>query len=792
MRVSEQWLREWVDPSLSTNELAEALTMAGLEVDAIEPAAPAFQGMIVARIERCQPHPQAERLQVCTVDTGDTSLEIVCGAPNARAGLHAPLACPGAELPGEVRVETTEVRGVRSAGMLCSASELGLSEEASGLMELPQELTPGTDLRAALGLDDTILELDLTPNRADCLGMLGIARDVAARTGAALADPQPEPIAAACDERLPIELHAPEDCPRYLGRVIRGVNPQAPTPLWLRERLRRAGIRSVSALVDITNYVMLERGHPLHAFDRNRLTPPISVRRAMSGETLTLLSGDAIELDDGVLVIADATGPVAFAGVMGGQATAVSDGTTDIFLEAAHFNPATIAGRARRYGLHTDSSHRYERGVDFEASRAASERATALILAICGGTPGPINEATDIEALPQRRPIELRRQRLEQLLGWSIDPAHVSGLLQRLGTEPEVTTAGWLIQPPSWRFDMEREVDLIEEVARLYGFDNVPERPLKAPLHVANAPEQTLGDRQLRATLVERGYHEAIHYAFVDPQLQQRLEPETEALPLANPLSAELAVMRTSLWPGLLTSVQRNQHRQHERVRLLEQGRVFRGSLDELAQTPMLAGVCAGPRLPEQWDTSRRRVDFFDVKADVEALIAATGAPAAFTFEAAAHPALHPGQSARIRRDGRSVGWLGTLHPEHADALELQGAPVLFEIELEALTQAALPCFRPISRYPSIRRDLAVIVDEDVPAGDLLAAARAAAGTYAVDGWLFDVYRGKGIPEERKSVAMGLILQDYYRTLTDHDVDEVMAGVVARLQEQFGASLRGE
>ncbi|MFP4129775.1 MAG: phenylalanine--tRNA ligase subunit beta, partial [Halorhodospira sp.] len=622
--------------------------------------------------------------------------------------------------------------------------------------------------------------------------MIGIARDVAARTGAAMAATAPAPVPAGSDGTLAIELQAPADCPRYLGRAIRGVDPDAPTPAWMRERLRRAGIRSVSALVDITNYVMLEHGQPLHAFDLDRLAPPVAVRGASSGEALTLLSGDQVALDDAVLVVADASGPVALAGIMGGQPTAVGAGTRDIFLEAAHFTPAAIAGRARRYGLHTDSSHRFERGVDFEAPRAASERATQLVLSICGGTAGPINEAVAPEALPQRPPIELRRQRLEGLLGWAIEPERVTGLLERLGTRPEPTEAGWQVRPPSWRFDMAREVDLVEEVARLYGFDNVPEHALRAPLHVAAAPEQHIPDRQLRGTLVERGYHEAINYAFVDPDLQQRLDPDAEPLPLANPLSAELAVMRTSLWPGLLAALQRNQHRQQERVRLFEHGTVFRGRLDDLAQIPTLAALCAGPRYPEQWDAPRRRADFFDVKADLEALIAQTGAPEAFAFEPAAHPALHPGQSARIRRDGEPVGWLGTLHPEHADALDLDGAPVLFELSQAALSAAALPSFQPLSRYPSIRRDLAVLVDDAVPAGDLLAAARAAAGDYAVAGRLFDIYRGQGVPEGQKSVAMGLILQDYSRTLTDRDVEDVVAGVVARLQHEFGASLRGE
>ena len=791
MRVSEQWLREWVNPSLSTGELAEALTMAGLEVDAIEPAAPALDGVVVGRIAECHPHPEADRLQICTVEAGGERVQVVCGAPNARPGLLAPLARVGTELP-ELTVRETQVRGQLSSGMLCAASELGLSEESDGLLELPAELEPGTPLEKALGLPDTVLEIDLTPNRADCLGMVGIARDVAARTDAPTAPFAPQPVAAQSDDTVAVHLNAPQDCPRYAGRVIRGVDPTAPTPLWMRERLRRAGLRSVSALVDITNYVLLESGQPLHAFDLNRLAPPINVRRARSGESLTLLGGDTVELDDGVLVIADETGPVAFAGVMGGQSTAVDDHTTDVFLEAAHFAPSIIAGRARRYGLHTDASHRFERGVDFETPEPAAERATELILAICGGIAGRTTVTEEPSALPARDPIELRHERLEGLLGWSIDSHRVLSMLEHLGTEPEATTSGWQVTPPSWRFDLEREVDLIEEIARLYGYDQVPERPLEAPLHVADAPEQTLEDYELRRILVERGYHEAIHYAFVDPSLQERLQPQRTRLPLANPLSAELAEMRTSLWPGLLQSVHRNQARQHERVRLFECGRTFQGTLSELAQTPTLAGVCAGARYAEQWDAPRRSVDFFDVKADVEALLALTGAADTFTFEAAEHPALHPGQSACIRRNGEPVGWLGALHPQHAKALELHGNPVLFEIELSALLEARLPHFQAISRYPSIRRDLAVLVDESVAAGDLLSQARDAAGAQAVDGRIFDVYRGKGVPDGQKSVAMGLILQDYSRTLTDRDVDGVIDSVVKRLEQRFGASLRGE
>lgn len=823
MRVSEQWLRELVDPPLTTQQLAEALTMAGLEVDAMEPAAPPCEGVVIGEISSCAPHPQADTLQICTVITGKTGgqHEVVCAAPNARPGLRAPLALVGAELPGGVTVSTTDVRGVLSYGMLCSAAELGLSDDHSGLLEIPAELPLGTDLRVALELDDTIFELDLTPNRADCLGMIGVAREVAAITETPLKEFKPATVGADRRDTVAVELSSPADCPRYCSRVIRGINPQALTPMWLQERLRRAGIRSVSAVVDITNYVLLECGQPMHAFDLDKLWPPIIIRRAEPGEQLELLGGEQqVELAEDILVIADQNGPVAFAGVMGGVASAVNDQTEDIFLEAAFFHPATIAGRARRFGLHTDSSHRFERGVDFAATAQACERATNLICEICGGSPGPMNDTCEPAAMPRRMSIELRHERLEALLGWSLSAHTVTAMLERLGTKPQLKyskpqgevpskthgkaqnearedTRGdnrgqtWQVTPPSWRFDMEREVDLIEEIARLYGYNSIPERPLQAPLHVSVAPEQHLGAETLRQTLVERGYFEAITYAFTDPDWQQRIEPNITALPLANPLSAELAVMRTTLWPGLLKAVQHNQHRQYSRVRLFELGSVFRGQLDNLDQNQRLAAICAGPQWAEQWDAARRETDFFDIKADLQALIARTGKADSFTFRAVQHPALHPGQSARIELEGTTVGWIGTLHPEHTEALELSGNPVLFELEYTALCTAKLPEYRSISRFPAVRRDLAVVVSDATRTADMLSSVRTSAGNLLQDVVLFDIYRGKGVPEGFKSVAMGLILQDYYRTLTDAEVDRATNAIIQCLQDQYQASLRG-
>ncbi len=792
MRLSERWLREWIDPPGSARELAERLTMAGLEVDSVEPAAPPFTGVVVAEIEACRPHPEADRLQICRVHDGSTTVEVVCGAPNAASGLRAPLARPGATLPGGHAVEAAEIRGVASAGMLCSAAELGLSDESDGLLPLSSGVPVGADLRDALALDDTILEIDLTPNRADCLSVLGIAREVAAGAGSGpLAEPEVPAVPAVHDEQLEVRLDAPAECPRYCGRVIRGVNAAAPTPSWMRERLRRAGLRSVSAVVDVTNYVLLEYGQPLHAFDLDKLRGPVHVRLAAPGEPLTLLGGQQVALDDDVLVIADANGPVAMAGVMGGENTAVDTGTRDLFLESAFFAPQRIIGRARRYGLHTDASHRFERGVDPDGPARAAERATALILELCGGEPGPLVETASADHLPARRPVRLRRERLASVLGWRLDDAVVEGALAALGMAPETRDDGWLTHPPGWRFDIEREEDLIEEVARLVGYNAIPEVRMAVPMGLPRLPETRVERDAVAHTLVERGYFEAITYAFVDPEWQRRLLPDTPALPLANPLSSEMAVMRTSLWPGLTAAARHNHHRQHERVRLFEIGRLFHGGLDDLSQPMVVAGLAMGPAMPEQWGAATPVVDFYDVKADVEAVLAQTRDAAAFTFASGEHPALHPGQCARVLRDGEPMGWLGRLHPAHAQAIDLPDATILFELSLEALAPARLPRFTPLSRFPSIRRDLALVVDEAVSVGALTAAAREEAGDQVVEIRVFDVYRGKGVPKGRKSIAMGLILQDYSRTLTDRDVDDVVGRVVRRLEGAFAAILRG-
>ncbi|RZU98668.1 phenylalanine--tRNA ligase subunit beta [Spiribacter vilamensis] len=791
MRISERWLREWVALPASTRELAERLTMAGLEVDSVETAAPAFSDVVVGEVTLCEPHPDAERLKVCTVEDGSGEPKaVVCGAPNAVTGLKAPFARVGARLPGDMKIKATKLRGVKSWGMLCSAKELGFSEESAGLMPLPADAPVGEDLREWLDLDDAVIEVELTPNRSDCLSMAGVAREVGVLTGHPVTAPDADPVDAVHDVTRPVRLEQPTDCPRYCGRVIRGIDPDAATPVWLAERLRRAGIRPLSLTVDITNYLMLELGQPMHAFDLEALDGGIRVRHARQGESITLLNGESVTLAAGTLVIADDDRPVAIAGVMGGQDTAVSAGTTDLFLEAAFFAPSAIAGRAREYGLHTDSSHRFERGVDPQRCRDAIERATALILAHAGGEPGPVIEAVDPDHLPATRAVSVRPARANALLGTAIEPSAMEETLTRLGMPPRADGDTWWVEAPSWRFDIAREVDLIEEIARIHGYDRLPSTRTALPASIPAQSESSVALGRLRSLLVDRGYHEAITYSFVPADLQARLDPEHPPLALANPLSSDMDVMRSSLWPGLIRAVVHNRNRQMPRVRLFEAGLRFRGALGALEQTPVIAGVLTGPATPKHWDHSDRPVDFFDIKGDVEGLLALTGPAHACRFESAAHPALHPGQSARIVSGERTIGWVGALHPEQARAMDLDGAVYLFELEQSVFHHRSLPAFKPLSRYPSIRRDLAIVVAESVSADAVRDCITAAAGRVLDSVALFDVYRGKGVSDGCKSLAMGLILQDNSRTLTDDEIDAVQQAVVRSLHETLNAELR--
>lgn len=791
MKFSERWLREWVNPPVTTAQLAEQLTMAGLEVDSVEEAAPAFEGVVVGRVLAVTPHPDAERLRVCQVDVGGAEpLNIVCGAANVRPGMFAPTAVVGAQLPGGLSIKRAKLRGVESFGMLCSAKELGLAEASEGLMELPADAASGQDLRTYLGLDDHLIEVDLTPNRSDCLGLAGIAREVGVLNRCDVSAPAIDPVKATLSDTFPVEVHAPADCPRYIGRVLRGIDPHAKTPLWMQERLRRGGIRSLGPLVDVTNYVLLELGQPMHAFDLARLEGGILVRRARPQETITLLDGRQLALDANTLVIADQAKALAIAGIMGGIDSSVSDATRDLFLESAFFAPQSIAGRARQHGLHTESSRRFERGVDPQLQRRAMERATALLLEIVGGRPGPVIEIAADAYLPKREPIILRAERVQRLLGVEIPAAEVADILTRLGMQVEQAGRDWRVTPPSFRFDITIETDLIEELARVYGYNHIPSTQSRARIAMNPEPEAKVSVERLRRILVDRGYQEAITYSFVDPALQRLLDPDRTPVALANPISAEMSVMRTSLWVGLIKALMHNQNRQQTRVRLFETGLRFIQEPAGLRQEPRIAGVVSGSAYPEQWGVPQRPADFYDLKADVEALLETTGRAGEFSFTADRHPALHPGQTARIGRAGTPVGWIGALHPAVEQELDLTGPVLMFELSLAAVQEGSIPSFQELSVFPSLRRDIAVVLDERVSSQAVRGCIRAAAGERLQALELFDVYRGKGIDSGRKSLALGLILQDSSRTLTDSDVDAILEQVMARLKQEFGATLR--
>ncbi|UZE36876.1 phenylalanine--tRNA ligase subunit beta [Pseudomonas sp. B21-059] len=791
MKFSEQWLRGWVSPQVSRDELVARLSMAGLEVDSVTPAAGDFSGVVVGEVLSTEQHPDADKLRVCQVSNGAETFQVVCGAPNVRPGLKIPFAMIGAELPGDFKIKKAKLRGVESNGMLCSQAELQIGEGSDGLMELPADAPVGEDVRVYLNLDDASIEVDLTPNRGDCLSLAGLAREVGALYAAKVQRPEVKVVAAAHDEVRPVEVLAPTACPRYLGRVIRNVDLSKPTPLWMVERLRRADVRSIDAAVDITNYVMLELGQPLHAFDLAEINGGIRVRMAEEGEKLVLLDGQEVTLRSDTLVIADHTRALAIAGVMGGEHSGVTANTRDVFLESAFFDQISVAGKARSYGLHTDASHRYERGVDWQLAREAMERATGLLLEITGGEAGPIIEAVSEQHLPSVAPVTLRAERITQMLGMEIDGPEVERLLTALGLT--VTADGadqWRVEVPSHRFDISLEVDLIEELARLYGYNRLPVRYPQARL-APQAKAEAQGDLPaLRRLLVARGYQEAITYSFIDPKLFEQFNPGVEPLLLANPISADMAAMRSSLWPGLVKALQHNLNRQQDRVRMFESGLRFIGQLEGLKQQPMLAGVVCGSRLPEGWAQGRDGVDFFDVKADVEAVLGLAGALDEFTFAPGKHPALHPGQTARIERDGREVGYLGAIHPELAKNLGLDRPVYVFELVLGEVAQGRLPKFHELSRFPEVRRDLALLADRDVAASAVLDVIRENAGEWLTDLRLFDVYQGKGIDPHRKSLAVGLTWQHPSRTLNDDEVNSTTQNILTSLEQRLNATLR--
>ena len=791
MKFSEQWLRGWVNPQVDRDELVARLSMAGLEVDSVTPAAGEFSGVVVGEVLSTEQHPDADKLRVCQVSNGVETFQVVCGAPNVRPGLKIPFAMIGAQLPGDFKIKKAKLRGVESNGMLCSQAELQVGEGNDGLMELPSDAPVGEDIRVYLDLEDASIEVDLTPNRGDCLSLAGLAREVGALYAAEVTRPVVTPVPAMHDEVRPVEVLAPAACPRYLGRVIRNVDLSRPAPLWMVERLRRADVRSIDAVVDITNYVMLELGQPLHAFDLAEINGGIRVRMAEEGEKLVLLDGQEVTLRSDTLVIADHARALAIAGVMGGEHSGVSTSTRDIFLESAFFDQIAVAGKARSYGLHTDASHRYERGVDWKLAREAMERATGLLLDITGGEAGPIVEIVNEQFLPSIAPITLRAARISQMLGMEMDDSEIERLLSALGLSITAEGEGqWRVEVPSHRFDISLEVDLIEELARLYGYNRLPVRYPQARLAPQAKAEARSDLPELRRLLIARGYQEAITYSFIDPKQFELFSPGVEPLLLANPISNDMAAMRATLWPGLIKALQHNLNRQQDRVRLFESGLRFVGQLESLKQEPMLAGVVCGTRLPEGWAQGREVVDFFDVKADVESVLGFAGALDAFTFVPGNHPALHPGQTARIEREGREVGFVGAIHPELSKALGLDRPVFVFELVLAEVALGKMPKFQELSRFPEVRRDLALLVDREVAASAVLDVIRENAGEWLTDLRLFDVYQGKGIDPLRKSLAVGLTWQHPSRTLNDDEVNTTTQNILTSLEKRLNATLR--
>ncbi|MEY3219750.1 MAG: hypothetical protein RIT27_1107 [Pseudomonadota bacterium] len=780
MKCSVAWLQEWIKSPFDIKTIAEQLTMAGLEIEAIEPVAATFNQVVIGEVLEVERHPNAEKLNVCKVNIGETSpLQIVCGASNVRVGMKAPVALIGAQI-GELKIKQAKLRGVESFGMLCSAQELGLVESAEGLLELPQNAPIGQNIREYLQLEDSVFEINITPNRGDCLSVQGIAREIAVLTRSDWISPEIKTAQTTISDMLNVELINSNACPHYVGRIIRNINPQATTPLWIQEKLRRSGLRTLHPVVDITNYVLLELGQPMHAFDLEKLNGGIRIRNALKNEKITLLNGQTVDLDENTLVIADEKQPQALAGVMGGAASAVDKQTTHIFLESAFFLPTLFAGTARRYGLQTDSSQRFERGVDPALQIKAIERATALILAVCGGEVAPLIQAIEPDYLPERPTLYLRVERLKQLLGVEIPVSEATRILRDLEMDIQIKTSGWQVVPPTFRFDIHLEADLIEEIARIYGYEKINGETAKYPLQI-KTPHQNL--QRLQTILIQRGYQEAITYSFVDPNIEKLLYPERNPLALANPISSDLAVMRTSLWTGLLSALKYNLNRQQSDIKLFETGLRFENG-EQLAQIPTLAGIATGRALPEQWGSASRAIDFFDVKGDVESLVSN------LTFVRTTHSALHSGQSAALMCGEQPVGVMGALHPKIAQAFDLTGQIYLFELNLNALLRNKVPTFVALSKFPSLRRDVAVVVSQQIDSIDVLETVRRNAGEWLVDLSLFDVYQGKGVPDGKKSLAMGLTFQAFSRNLTDADIDAALAQVLVALEQNVQAVLR--
>lgn len=789
MKISEQWLREWVDIDCDTQKLSEQLTMAGLEVEGVEPAAPEFSGVITARVDSVEKHPDADKLKVCQVFTGSKTLNIVCGAGNVRAGLCVALAPVGAVLPGDITIRASKLKGITSEGMLCSAKELGLAEEAEGLMELPDDVSPGENLQETLALNDQIIELSLTPNRGDCLSIAGVARELSVINHGEYKSSVVEPLAQVGTQSRKVTINTPGACPKYLGQVIENVDVSGSSPLWLTEKLRRCGLRSINPVVDITNFVMLELGQPMHAFDNDKLSGAVCVRFAKSGEKLELLDGQTRELAADTLTIADDNSVLAMAGIMGGQESAVVNTSTNIFLECAFFNPHVIIGKARQYGLHTDSSHRFERGVDFDIQTRAIDRARQLIIDICGGQPGPIIEKVSAKDLPKLKQVELRRNQIERLLGIVLADEEIVRILSSLGMQIKPNESGWLVTPPSFRFDIEIEADLIEEIARIYGYNNINIQSPLTHLRLHTENDQHIHIKKMRQLLVNRGFQEVITYSFVDAKILEIMNPGVQALTLANPIASELSVMRTSLMPGLVGALLYNLNRQQQRIRLFETGLIFKNDTD-LHQIPAIAGIISGNIDKNQWDTKDKLSDFFDLKKDVEALFGIDGYQMTVDFSPIEHPALHPGQSAKIMYNKQELGFIGALHPSIQKQLDIAKGVLVFELELRNISQQITAKYRQISKFPSVRRDLSITVDESTPVAEIMKLISETTPDVLYNLELFDVFRGEAIDLGKKSLALGLTFQRTSSTLTDDEVESAVGSILENLHKKFGALLR--
>jgi phenylalanyl-tRNA synthetase beta chain len=791
VKIAESWLREWVNPDLDTDALGHQLTMLGHEVDEITIEGDGLDRVVVGEVLEVSKHPDADRLSVCKVSTGSGKpVEVVCGAPNVVAGMKSPFAATGITLPNGVKLRKAKIRGVVSNGMLCSAAELGLGEDSGGIVALPPDAPVGTSLVEYLSLPDAVFDIDLTPNRGDCFSVFGIARDVSALTGVELKDADVAEISASIDDVLPVELIEPAGCPVFAGRVIRGIDTQGRSPLWLVERLRRAGLREIHPVVDITNYVMMELGQPLHAYDLNLVKGTIRPRLAKPGEKVTLLDEKEIKVNEDTLVITDDSGVIGLAGLMGGLSTAVTDQTVDVFFEAAYWPQEYMAGRARSYGMHTDASMRFERGVDPSGQARALERATGLLIQACGGAAGPLVVTSAAEHMPEAKKIRLRRERLSNLLGIEIDDDIVTDILLRLGFNVSVSDSGWDVIVPLHRFDIAIEADLIEEVARIHGYDSIPETTATAETPLARSTESHIPANKIASTLVARDYQEVVTYSFVDAHADELITGCKSELELSNPISSEMSVMRSSLWPGMLEAAEANAARQQERIRLFEIGKSFHGNLQEHKEVVRIGGLASGPVLEEQWGSKSQAVDFFDIKSDVEALLRLGGSDDQFAFESISHPALQPGQAANIVRSAAVVGVVGKLHPTIAKHFDLKRAVYVFELDADAALASKAPEAEVISKFPAIRRDISFLVDANVSAADLVQTVASAAPNLIRSVRIFDVYTGSGIEVGLKSVAIGLILQETSRTLTDDDADAAKAAAVQKLQQEFAAELR--